>query len=489
MPAFSYFNPLDRELVPGQQFAAERWTIDYLRKRGLISTRYFVSLPYEIWSIIFWYLLEPVISPHTYCSSDTYPELHLQLWRVSRPDYQDWLRCRLVCRTWYEILRPYPHITFSERSRIDDGDIRGTTSMYCKPYSPLVQMTIDLHHHQRLVNQLTVLRFQYYSGWSPGAYDMYPHDFIDFSNVRCLCLSAWNTGASWTDFWPSLSRGFPRLVSLSIQGMVPCSRDLNLPLLETLGFHPTTGPDHMEPVYDLPKLKHLSLYGPYYPRRLLRNHGPFLHSLIPHSANPEYDLTDSFWDHFVSLRTVGLCPRGGQIIDSPPDGHPLRHLAIFVSSEESRRILVIESILAKFPDIHDLSVQVHEIRRQEKKDLLRFAKQSNVSIHFLSQTRTFRYSRSKLSLLFIQVMEFRIMGWRVDTVCIILLIIPLIPPAMTVDYVPGSERPDSIIGGTYIVVTYLFLCIVWFLCIYYALCGILGYILNYVVAYVLYLAH
>ncbi|PVG02873.1 hypothetical protein CPB86DRAFT_485183 [Serendipita vermifera] len=485
-----YLNPFDRELVPGRQLNIERRILKSLRKRQLIEHRFSLTLPFEIWGIILWYLLEPTISPHTYCNSDTYPTLHLYFYRIPHPDYQDWFRCRQVCRTWKQILGPYPHLTFSAKDRdMDNGDIKGITSMYCRPYNSFVEFTIDLHRHQQLLRQITVLSFDYYSGWSPGSYDMYPHDFIDFANVRCLSICAWNIGSDWTDFWPSISRGFPRLVSLSVQGVVYCSGEMSLPHLEILGFHPTRGPDGKEPHYSLPKLRHISLYGAFYPKQLLADHGPSLHSLLPHSSHQSYDLTPAFWSHFASLRTVGICPRSDQVITPPPPDHPLRHLSIFVASGERRRVKVIKDILVNFPLIRDLSVRVNDIRGREKRVLLGIARKSSVSIHFLPQPPPFRRRGSRLELLFRRIVNIRILGWRLGTIIFIPLIIPFILPFMTVDRISGNRRFNMTIGYIYLLVTSLILCAIWYLGIYHALHWTLGRIIHYIITHVPYLVH
>jgi hypothetical protein len=49
-----------------------------------------VTLPYEIWRMVLWYLLEEDISPYTYCNSDTYPRLNFHYIHTRHPTYEDW---------------------------------------------------------------------------------------------------------------------------------------------------------------------------------------------------------------------------------------------------------------------------------------------------------------------------------------------------------------------------------------------------------------
>ncbi|CAG8758174.1 16994_t:CDS:2, partial [Acaulospora colombiana] len=153
------------------------------------------------------------ISPYTYCDSDTYPGLHFDFYQFVPPDYQDWFRCRLVCRTWKEILGPYPHRTLPDKTDITSHtNTRGITSMYLKRYGILFE--IPLEQYKELVGQLTVLRIQQFSGWTPPPNSGHPAGSIKFRNVRFLSISGSDTRP---DFWPGLAEACPNLVSLAIR--------------------------------------------------------------------------------------------------------------------------------------------------------------------------------------------------------------------------------------------------------------------------------
>ncbi|CAG8600070.1 16184_t:CDS:2, partial [Acaulospora colombiana] len=384
---------IERELILGRQFLVERWALSGLRGMRLISRPFAIRLPVELWGIILWYVMEPVISPHTYCDSYSYPELHLRLYKMPQPDFQDWFRCRLVCRTWLEILGPYPHLTFSNKKGvIPYVNRKGITSMSFNRYSLLFEIPPD--QCQELMSRLTVLRIQQFSGWFPPPNSTYLHMPIDFSNVRCLFISGADT---WPYFWPGLTEACPNLVSLTIQGKVYTSGMINLPHLESLAIHPEKLAVEVEVVWALPNLRHLSLYGPFYPERLLEHHGPLLHTLMIHSSHPGYQLNPTFWDHFISLRTIGVWARPGQTLVPPPPQHPLRHLTIFLEKEEPLRLELVKESLVSFPIIRDLSVQIPDIRKQEKTKLQALGKEFRVSIHFLPQFEPLTPEQSILS--------------------------------------------------------------------------------------------
>ncbi|PVG02872.1 hypothetical protein CPB86DRAFT_869834 [Serendipita vermifera] len=462
----AYFDPFDRELTPGRQFLFEKNTLGYLRRNGLISHRFPISLPVEVWGIILWYVLEPTISPHTYCNSDTYPELHLQFYSTTTPDLQDWFCCRLVCRAWKQLLGPYPHITLPiKTSPFKDADTKGITSMSCNYDDLFVEISRD--GCPTLLSQLTVLSIQHFGSWvfDSGS----PSKFIKFSNVQCLIIPGWGR---WSDTWPSLTRGFPKLVSLTIQGRVYCSGEIRLQHLEILGIEPDGG---AEVYWDLPSLKHLSLYGPFYPEQLLRDRGPFLYSLLFHTKRL---FTSEFWTHYASLRTLGLCPQTMGGIRSPPLEHPLRHLVLFLAREEEFPVQLIKDTLGKFPLIRHCSIQMPGRNVRAKKAL---QAEYNVSFHFLPQFP--RKSKSSFSMLW-GIFDI-INGWHEILVTTIVetFMATLLPPLWVTTTVldlkvdkthPGEDDAAQYLG------TLMVSGLIWYSFLYYIACWILGHVQHWI---------
>ncbi|PVG02871.1 hypothetical protein CPB86DRAFT_822456 [Serendipita vermifera] len=359
MRSLAYLNLFDRELTLGRQFLLERYALEFLRRMGLIQPRFLISLPVEIWSII--------LCPHTYCNADTHPGLHLQFDLILPPDYGDWLRCRLI-------LGPYPHLRIPAKSGLAINE-----------NTKIVRMSED--GSRDLFGQVTVLRILRFSRSPSALNEIYPDNLIGFRNVRFLCIRGWDSRAN---LWPSLVQGFPELVSLTIHGKVYCSGKIALKQLETLGIHPDFYPSGGDTHFDFPKLKHLSIHDSSLPDpllQLLNDHGPFLHSFLIHSYHSGYAMLPTFWDHYTSLRTVGIWPQWEQTIVPPPPGHPLQHLTIFISRKVQLRVKLIKETLTNFPFICDLSIEIYDLRRREKDALYELAGRFNVSLHFLPQLR------------------------------------------------------------------------------------------------------
>jgi hypothetical protein len=141
---------------------------------------------------------------------------------------------------------------------------------------------------------------------------------------------------------------------------------MSLPSLQVLTFLHVY-PFHVEAYYDLPSLKHLSIPGAYCPRQLLHKCGPSLESLLFQYSAPTID--SAFWDHYASLRTLGLYPYTNLKVVSPPPDHPLRHLCLFFSHHKRDRITRIREVIANFPRIRRLSLRIQNISTSEKTSL------------------------------------------------------------------------------------------------------------------------
>ncbi|PVG02876.1 hypothetical protein CPB86DRAFT_869837 [Serendipita vermifera] len=377
------FSLLDRELVPQRQTKIERWSLALLRKAGFLPPRFPVSLPFEIWSIILWYVLEPAISPHTFCNSDTFPNLFFQLFYTRCLDTTNWSRCRLVCRTWKEIMDPCPFLKTSFKDPPpEDEELTRVTSLFLTGYKTHDADIETLLRRPQLTSQVTVLFIYAYSRWRVGQPTLHFHERVDFSNLRCLCIG-WAFLPRDKSFWGTLSKCCPRLVLLSVRGKLPLSKVLDFPLLETLAVQ-IDKPLPAEPSYNIPKLTHLSFTGKFVPERLLHEYGPFLHSLLYHSPSSLGGITERFWKHYAALRTLGIRLPAQQTFVSPPPEHPLRHLCFFFIPSVTQRIRLIQAALVHFPLIRKLSIEISSFTGREKSALLRIAKRSGFELHFLS---------------------------------------------------------------------------------------------------------
>ncbi|PVG02875.1 hypothetical protein CPB86DRAFT_779746 [Serendipita vermifera] len=383
MKLLSKLNFLERQVIPGQRSKFERWPLALPRKAGFTSHKPTISLPPELWVMILWYVLEPAISPHTFCSSDTYPALNLQFNNVRRPIYGDWFRCRLVCRTWKNILGPYPSITCPSDIHLPKGEeeLAGVTTIFINKLGPYVGEPVDPQHHPELANRVTFLLLGHHLDWDQSRRGIQLRLAITFRSLRCLCIG-WISFPGDQDYWLTLSEGCPQLVFLNICGDINWSGNLSFPHLETLGVWLGIA-SRSEPSYNLPKLAHFSFTALFLPRQLLHKYGASLRSLLLHSSWSLDEITAEFWKEHASLQTFGIHPSQPRPIVAPPPDHPLRHLCIFLQPWDTQRIQKIQETLVSFPLIRTVSIEIPDPTRREKRDLLQLAKQSGFELQFL----------------------------------------------------------------------------------------------------------
>jgi hypothetical protein len=334
--------------------------------------------------MILWYLLEEDISPYTYCNSDTYPRLNFHYIHTRHPTYEDWFRYRLVCRTWKEIMGPYPLVTCSQSpdrrfpKEEELGRVKGIYFNKCKSYSEELEY---LRGYPQLMSQVTLLFFWEYPDWRLQSADLQFYKLIEFSNLRSLCIG-WISVQIDEDFWLTLSKGCPRLVWLHVHGNMRWTGTLSFPQLEVLGLR-LIPEQQTEPSYNIPKLTHFSFTGMILPKQLTHQYGPSLQSLLIHYIKPLSEVTPEFWKHYASLRTFGFYPIPYRPVVGPPPDHPLRHLCIFLTHNNTQRVEMVEATLPKFPHILKLSVEIPNLTGDEKNAVLKIAKRSNVEVHFI----------------------------------------------------------------------------------------------------------
>ncbi|PVG02874.1 hypothetical protein CPB86DRAFT_485191 [Serendipita vermifera] len=276
MKLLSDFKGSGRAAITKSQSQIGQWTRSLLRRKPYSTPQFDVALPYEIWSVILWIVLDRIIDPLAYCDSDTYPKLRYRFDDAQGRHFQDWFKLRLVCRTWNSILGNCPHIVCSvDKSIPAEHRLARVTSMRCIPYGLCGERVTNLDRYPQLTSKLTMLAFSTYLHWSD---QKFTHECITFNNVTCLYLGWLEVPAGRPDFWPSFSASFPRLIWLTVRGSLHLSGKISLPNLQILTMYPFAL--HEEVGYDLPSLRHLSISALSSPRRLLSTHGPSLHSLL-----------------------------------------------------------------------------------------------------------------------------------------------------------------------------------------------------------------
>jgi hypothetical protein len=377
MEPLSKYDFRDHESASKNRTQTSQQSLSSERKESSLAP---ISLPYDIWTMILWYLLEPAISPHTYCNSDTFPQMNFQFIYTHRPNCEEWFRYRLVCRTWNEIMGPYPLVICPQslgRPLLLEEDLTRVKGIFLDKYRSYKKEIDHLHRYPQLKNQVTLLFSREY----PTVYLRPADRLFEFSNLRFLCLG-WVTPQSDEIFLKTLSEGCPRLVWLHIHGNMRWIGTLRLFHLEFLGLR-LVPEQETEPSYDFPKLTHFSFTGMILPQQLTHQYGPFLRSLLVHYIRPLDEVKPDFWKHYASLRTFGFYPSTDRPVVGPPPDHPLRHLCIFLSHSNHQRIQLVETTLPNFPHILKLTIEIPNLTKEEENILLEMAERSNLELRFM----------------------------------------------------------------------------------------------------------
>jgi hypothetical protein len=367
----------DHESISENRTQTEQRSLSSERKESSLAP---ISLPYEIWTMILWYFLEPAISPHTYCNSDTFPQMNFQFIHIQRPNYEEWSRYRLVCRTWKEIMGPYPLMICPQlpgRPFMVEEDLTRVKGILLDNYRSYKEEIDHLHHYPQLKSQVTLLFSREY----PTVYLRSANAILEFSDLRCLCIR-WITTQTNGNFLQTLSEGCPRLVWLHVHGNMRWIGTLSFSHLEFLGLR-LIPEQRTEPSYDLPKLTHFSFTGMILPRQLTHRYGPSLRSLLVHYIKPLDEVTPDFWKHYAALQTFGFYPTTYRPVVGPPPDHPLRHLCIFLSHSTSQRIELVMATMPNFPYILKLTIEIPNPTKEEENILLTMAKRSNIELRFM----------------------------------------------------------------------------------------------------------
>jgi hypothetical protein len=380
MKIFSKFNRSSREPVPKRNSTIGQWTLSLLQGQIPLPRSFLITLPYEVWEIILWIVLDSVIDPLSYCNSDTYPALYSQFRKKRHGNFQDWSNFRLVCRLWYNIVGSCPHIMCSPRKPLPEGNkLVRIMSLNYIIYGKHGERVIDLRHYPQLTNQITHIAFSFYTIWSDNKHI---HEYVEFPNVKSLVIGWIDPLAEHPNFWSGFNAAFPQLTLLSVRGDLNGPSQMVLPHIEMLTIDLNLS-YRIEPDYDLPRLKHFSASSWALPVQLFRQYGPSLHSLLLSNTETPRDIDRRFWRRFSSLRTIGINPDSKRSLVGPPPDHPLSHLCLFLSASRTGRVDRIRYAVDMFPSICKLSVEIPDITTQEKDAVTQIAKRSSLELHFL----------------------------------------------------------------------------------------------------------
>jgi hypothetical protein len=187
-----------------------------------------VPLPYEIWELIIKQLLEDLAHPYRQCTWLTFPDYDDKIKSYAAVDITTWKNCRLVCRTFAELMKAGFQITiFSEDCLIPEGvrilhlripanpsvAVRRLASSY-SAYRNVATLTLDLGMRNNQSHSVDELMKKS---------ELFPE-------LRSLTF----LGAPPHDFWQNLARAFPILIALYVRGYARCTTPATFPALEIL---------------------------------------------------------------------------------------------------------------------------------------------------------------------------------------------------------------------------------------------------------------
>jgi hypothetical protein len=308
------------------------------------------GLPVEIWTVI----LEMALEDPTLFSN--FPQFLLD-WKLNRlNENADWKKFRLVSRTWYNILDKIerwstaPHLeTRNYAQMVKSSGIRslrvydygdwGNANPTPYPFD------LELLLSARSITAISVRMTYLMRGFNEFLLENPDY----FPNVRSLSFGfVANPDPS---FWSALEKGFPRLVSLRVEGRLqPGTSSIFLPKLKILEMELPS-----PPLCQLPSLEHLSILvqpDHKYKRFILR-HGGHLKSLhVPRDWPDGPEFIQANWTNLPNLKYLGGMKSLFARVEIPRD-HPLEHIFFVDPSADSQ--LTIPQIITRFPKLRNVT--------------------------------------------------------------------------------------------------------------------------------------
>jgi hypothetical protein len=218
-------------------FRAVRW---FKRRRA-------VPLPYEIWEMILKLVLEELEHPYRQCTWLTFPDHHERIQSSGAVDTTTWKNCRLVCRTFAELMKPGFQFELSSNSCSIPEGVR---VLHIRPPADSTFSLMKLTSSHSACQHITTLSLDLGKpGQDKYAIFVLMNGSKSLPELRSLTL----LGKLPSQFYELLGQAFPLLVELYIGAYVWCRTAVTLPALEILHAK------HIEADSPLlcPRLKHL----------------------------------------------------------------------------------------------------------------------------------------------------------------------------------------------------------------------------------------
>jgi hypothetical protein len=294
----------------------ERWIIRPLLTIRSSSPRPPISLPPEIWKIIFDYALDELFHPYQQCTWITFPTYHRDIETLAIPDITSWKNYRLVCRTFAQVLHiPIQSIISSTNSFIPEG----IKTLHIQQTTILMNSTLQvLLSECRSITTLTLEQVYQDRGESVS---LLMSGSKALPNVRSLRLF---TGLP-SNFWKRLEDSFPLLIELYTGSTPSCDTHVTLWKLEILHVRDID----QESLLHCPQLKHLFIKMRTEWDGFLQRHATHLESLL---IQCHYVYRPNWWSCFPNLRTCGGAVDYSTTFWKPPSNvFPAEHLCLYYS--------------------------------------------------------------------------------------------------------------------------------------------------------------
>lgn len=337
------------------------------RKYGLVMSPSVVTLPPEIWLIIFEMIMEPTLAPYKYCTSDTFPRYRVDHAPYADAEYQQatveqqsprhtdaWLRLTLVCSTWANIIGPCPHMQAT-------GDIygwrRGIRSVaWCYSISQHLAPLKGLTQFPHAIDQLTSLYIKNTHHHNGSLHPLEP--LVRYlPKLPALQYLRIDSERETSGTWAILEDRFPNLVSLSVLNCSVPLRRVTFPRLEILSIRDDVAFKSDLPLnLKLPRLKHCAIKVPKLDtHQFFVDHGHQLESLTIVMNRQRFQDDSGFWELFPGLLTLETGYLMLKRLSPPPVDHPLRLLVLLDLANNWPKD-IIRSIIAKFPNLQRVCV-------------------------------------------------------------------------------------------------------------------------------------
>lgn len=313
------------------------------------------DLPPELWLMVFSLLVEPMVAPYKYCTSETFTYYRTEQYRspYSHPhyatryytwDYRTWRDLSLVCRAWANLLGTPPFLD--------------TSSGYCHLRVGVRSIKCSYPSNSPDNNPLELLRGNPHisAGLTTLAMAQGEHADSDFSGINELLDNCkafpmlrslridFSPKDDMAQFWDRLEKGFPNLISLGLTHSPSSVETITFRQLEILVIWATKqGPSRILPTFSLPRLRYAAIVASHFAnsREFLQEHGRQLQSLS-FSVHDKWPWSPiDFWELLPNLLTLEIpaeaaepsrWPTAVEPLCQPlppiPPTHPLRRLAL-----------------------------------------------------------------------------------------------------------------------------------------------------------------